>query len=111
MARTYTELECFVCKRRFGRKMFNLKRHMNSHKPSEKSVECVQFKKLFSNKNNLKTHSKRKHSSVQNILFKIGKFTSKSMSNLICRWCYHRRNRYHSYDFIVNPIVDVFDLE
>lgn len=53
-------LECFQCGQQFGKKLFNLKRHMKLH-VSMKRLKCIICKKTYQNKFNYQTHWFSKH--------------------------------------------------
>lgn len=57
----YETLECFICHRRFGRKMYNLRRHLALHGPFLKKSKCLTCRKTFQNKANYKTHWLQRH--------------------------------------------------
>lgn len=62
----YDTLECFICHKRFARKMFNLRRHIALHGPFLKISKCTTCGKTFQNKANYKTHWLRKHAEDRN---------------------------------------------
>lgn len=64
----YETLECFICHKRFGRKMYNLRRHSALHGPFLKKSKCPTCGKTFQNKANYKTHWLQIHAGNQKIM-------------------------------------------
>lgn len=54
-------LECFDCGRQFGRKLFNLKRHLLLHDEKLKCVKCSLCQRVYQNTANYKAHFIKKH--------------------------------------------------
>lgn len=57
----YKLLECFECGQQFGRKLFNLKRHLKLHYEELIRVKCTVCNKTYQNNANYKAHWITKH--------------------------------------------------
>lgn len=79
MAKETKTLECYICKKTFSYKLWNLRRHLEQHDSqikNEKCVKCLECNKSFQNAGNYKVHCKTYH---QNISFsRIGEISKLS---------------------------------